>query len=145
MLRYKDMNKAMLEKGKFSRPEGFTLLEVMISICILMAGLLAVGTMQVTAIYGNSQANRVTKATSMAEEKMEELLSLEYTLASAHADLSQGNHPVAPVTDASGYTTTWTVEDNVLGNQNTKAITVTVTWQNKGMAKSTSLSSYLSF
>jgi type IV pilus assembly protein PilV len=127
-------------RDKNNRPgnqEGFTLLEVIIAISILTAGLLAVGTMQVSAIYGNSKANRVTEATSIAEDKLEQLLTLQYTLNSTSAHLSAGSHDGG---SASGYATTWFVTDNS-PSVNCKRITVTVTWNNG--TNQTSLSSYL--
>jgi len=119
---------------------GFTLLEVIMAISILTVGLLGVGAMQISAIYGNSLAGRITASTCMAEDKLEGLLSLEYTLTSTHEYLAEGEHPGG--IDASGYTTNWTVLNNS-PVPNTKEITVTVTWQDKGRTKSTSLSSYL--
>jgi type IV pilus assembly protein PilV len=137
-----NMAKRDLQEIKSIRQGGFTLLEVIVAISILMVGLLAVGTMQVSAIYGNSFAGRMTSATSIAEDKMEQLLSLQYTYTGTHPDLLAGTYPDPPVTDASGYTLTWTVvNDNPIAN--TKQITVTVTWRDKLVNKSTSLSSYL--
>jgi hypothetical protein len=98
--------------------------------------------MQVSAIYGNNIAGRMTAATSIAEDKMEQLLSLQYTYTATHPDLAEGAHPDAPAADASGYTLTWNVvNNNPVGN--TKRITVTVTWRDKWVNKNTSLSSYL--
>ncbi len=133
------MKSKVLKNITINRQGGFTLLEVIMAISILTVGLLAVGAMQVSAIYGNSLAGRMTEATSMAEEKLEELLSLEYTLTSTNADLEEGEHSGG--TDA-GYTTTWTVVNNS-PVPNTKEITVTVTWRDKFLTKSTSLGSYL--
>jgi len=136
------MKKMDLQQGKLKRQDGFTLLEVIVAISILMTGLLAVGMMQVSAIYGNSLARKITTGTSIAEDKIDELLSLQYTLLSTHDDLTEGNHPDAPTADAAGYTTTWTIVNNS-PFANTKTITVTVTWKDKWITKSTSLSSFL--
>jgi type IV pilus assembly protein PilV len=121
---------------------GFTLLEVIVAISILTVGLLAVGTMQVSAIYGNSFAGRVTAGTAVAQDKMEQLLSLPYTYTATHPDLAEGNHPDIPAQDSSGYTLTWNIVNNNPVS-NTKQITVTVTWKDKWVTKTTSLSSYL--
>ncbi len=43
---------------------GFTLLEVIVAIAILTFGLLAVASMQIGAIQGNSFAGRVTEGTT---------------------------------------------------------------------------------
>ena len=134
-----NMKKMILKKSGLERQGGFTLLEVIVAISILTVGLLAVGTMQISAIWGNSLSGKMTTATSVAEAKLEDLLSLEYTLTSTHEDLSEGNHDGGT---SSGYTTTWTVVNNS-PIVNTKTITVIVTWKDKWITKSTSLSSYL--
>jgi type IV pilus assembly protein PilV len=132
-------NNRLIQKKIKMGNEGFTLLEVIVAISILTVGLLAVGTMQVSAIYGNSIANKVTKATSIAEDKLEQLLTLQYSLTATHPDLSEGNH--GPI-DQPGYSMSWRVDNNT-PFPNTKAITVTVSWQDRWVTRSTSLSSYL--
>ena len=134
MVDINDPDKKSLRQG------GFTLLEVIVSISILAVGLLAVASMQVSAIYGNSNAGRITSGTSIAEDKIEQLLSLQYTLTSLDPDLAAGPHVGDTI---SGYATTWNVID-ASPVANCKTITVKVTWQDKGITRSTSLSSYMS-
>ena len=117
------------------KENGFTLLEVIVSIAILTFGLLAVASMQVRAIRGNDLASRITEASGWGQEKVEELLGLSYTDADL-ADLGatqhiEQNHPA-------GYTITWDVTANNPVN-NVKLIVVTVTWQDKGHTKTTQL------
>ena len=58
--------------------QGFTLIEILIAITVFAIGILAVGKMQITAIQGNSRANYLTEAATIAQSKMEELISLDY-------------------------------------------------------------------
>ncbi|MBE0569136.1 MAG: prepilin-type N-terminal cleavage/methylation domain-containing protein [Deltaproteobacteria bacterium] len=51
--------------------EGFSLLEVLISLVILAVGLLALALFQVTAIKGNSIASKWTTATQLTQERLE--------------------------------------------------------------------------
>lgn len=122
------------------KEKGFTLLEVIIAIAILTFGLLAVASMQTASIQGNSVANRLTEGTSWAQDKMEELL----TLADTHADLSDGSHgPETAMSGVNRYTVNWSVIDDVNPADpltSAKLIIVTVTWQDKGIAKSTQVS-----
>jgi prepilin-type N-terminal cleavage/methylation domain-containing protein len=57
---------------------GFTILEILIAISILAFGLLAVATMQATSIKGNSQAIGITEGITLAQDKIEEFIGLDY-------------------------------------------------------------------
>jgi len=58
-----------------SRPPqgGFSLLEVMVAIMLLSVGLMALVKMQTTAVASNAFGNRLTQATFLAQDKVEEL------------------------------------------------------------------------
>jgi type IV pilus assembly protein PilV len=111
--------------------KGFTLLEVIVAISILTFGLLAVASMQMTAIRGNYNASNITEATTVAQDRLENLMGLLYSdpLLDPGNDLSD---PAPP--SPSGYTITY----DVLNNNpmaNTRLIAVTVKWQDKGVQK----------
>jgi type IV pilus assembly protein PilV len=129
-----------MEKGTRSlkKENGFTLLEVIVSIAILTFGLLAVASMQVTAIRGNDFASRISEASAWGQEKVEELSGLSYT----DADLDPNGNPHAEQNPPAGYAITWNVDedpdldgDGSTDIPNVKLITVTVTWQDKGYTK----------
>ena len=67
---------------------GFTLLEVIIALFIFSVGLLAVASMQMTAIKGNYFSGTLTEASNWAADQMETLMSLPY----ADVDLAAGDH-----------------------------------------------------
>lgn len=140
------MKKSAAKTEKIKRQEGLTFMEVIVAISILTVGLLAVASMQISAIQGNSLAGRLTTGTSLAQDKIEELLLLPYTFTFTHPDLIDNNTHGGPHVEPnppSGYTIRWDVTDNIpFGN--TKSITVTVTWRDKGVYKTTTLSSYKS-
>jgi prepilin-type N-terminal cleavage/methylation domain-containing protein len=58
--------------------KGFTLLEVMIAVCVLGVGLLAIASMQLGAVNANAKASGVSEASALAEFQMETLMSLPY-------------------------------------------------------------------
>lgn len=58
--------------------EGFTLLEALIALLILGVGIMALSTLQLTAVKGNGQASRITSQTAYAVDAMERALALPY-------------------------------------------------------------------
>lgn len=111
-----------------SRPElgpaGFTLIEVMVGMLILVIGLLAISTMVPTAFTNLSSSAFDTQALAFAQKRLDELRALSY----GDSALSSGTHnDSAPAT---GYTQSYVVEvDPTLtpAVTGTKRVTVTVT------------------
>jgi len=93
----------------------------MIALTIFAVGMLAVATMQISAISVNARAKRLTQRTTYAQDKIEELVALPYT---DSGDLANGFHTEAANTD--GFTVSWTITDNN-PIPNVKSIVVTVT------------------
>ncbi len=131
------------------REKGFTLLEILIAITILMVGILAVAAMETTAIRGNSFSRDTTEATTWAKDKVEHLMSLPYDDVSLTdqdddadpTDLNQVGAGIAdygPETPASPYSLYWNVcRDWPISN--TKTIRVIVTWQDRGATRRVTL------
>jgi prepilin-type N-terminal cleavage/methylation domain-containing protein len=119
------------KKDRSDGESGFTLLEVIIAISILTFGLLAVASMQLTAIRGNYNASNITEATTVAQDRLELFLSQPYNT------LDEGTLPQV-IQD--GYTIDGTVTRLDATNANNgQIITVTVAWQDKGASKQTVL------
>ena len=116
------LNKKVTKRSKQMTNEGFTLVEVMIGMAIFLIGFLAVGSMQIAAINGNAGAREATEAATRATDQLETLIALPYD-----SIVSGG-----PVTDTDGaYPVRWDVVlDTPL--EDTKTITVTVDWQQRG-------------
>jgi type IV pilus assembly protein PilV len=131
--------------------QGFTLIEIMIAMVIFVVGMLSVAAMQTSATKGNNTANRSTRAFTWCSDRMEVLMSLPYTDANLVGAPDPGiTYTPAQTADGidndydgqideageSGVVNiTWNVVDNdgVAGAppppDNTKRITVTVTWR----------------
>jgi len=105
---------------------GFTLLEIIIAIFIFSIGLLAVVSMQMTAIKGNHFSGTLTEASNWAADQMERLMSLPYT----DDDLAAGDH-TADLRQEGIYGITWNVLEDDTTN-NTKTINITVAWTDRG-------------
>lgn len=123
--------------------KGFSLVEFMIAISILAIGLLAVAGLQSTAIRGNLLSKGTTSAILLAEKKMEEFKNTSF------ASLTNGTFqdPSNPLTDIGGsggrFNRSWTIS-TYSGSANMKQITITITWTEGGLSKSTSLDTVIS-
>lgn len=93
------------------REDGFTLLEVMVSMIIFATGLLMMVPMIVTSVRNNEFADMSTRAAHFIQAKMEEIKN-------THDFTSGYDHP-------EGMTRAWTVTDN---GPNLKTITVRMDW-----------------
>jgi prepilin-type N-terminal cleavage/methylation domain-containing protein len=108
--------------GKRNHEQGFTLIEILFAVAVLAFGLLAVSSLQGSAIRGNLMALDRTEAVAWAQTQMESLMALPYN------DVVSGGPTVQGI-----YTINW----NVINNDpifNCKRITVTVTYQEKKFA-----------
>lgn len=95
--------------------KGLSLLELLIAISLFTFGLLGSTALTVTVIKGNHLAKKVTEATILAQDKMEQLKRLSYNNLNTGSDSS------------SIYSIQWTTQDNT-PSQDMKTITVTVNW-----------------
>ncbi len=58
--------------------DGFTIIEVLISMVILVVALFSLSSLQTTSIGSNAAGQQTTIATMLAQDKLEELMSLDY-------------------------------------------------------------------
>jgi prepilin-type N-terminal cleavage/methylation domain-containing protein len=112
--------------GKAGFTSGFSLIEVMVALAVFSVGLLAIFSMQFSAIKTNAVARGVTENITVASAKAEQLMALSYE----HADLLAGSHQPAQSADGidnnldgdvdeageTGYLQVdWQVQDDCLG------------------------------
>lgn len=107
--------------------QGFTFVEVAVSIVILSLALLAMAGMQAIAIRGNAYAHQLSQGSAIAEDIVESLMLLPYNHTSFDDTTPEGifttyNDPKPPT----GHSVQWEVDIDALGN---KTINVNVTWQ----------------
>ena len=149
------------------KEEGYTLVEVLVALGILGFGLLAVATMQVTAIKINARASNLSHGTTLAQAKAEELMNLAYSSLVALDDDGDGtnqdadnngidddggNFGLNDTVDGGGSVTADDSELNVNGGYNifwnvavdepaakSARVRVIVTWTERGKNKRVSL------
>ena len=105
---------------------GFSLIEVVVALAVFSIGLLAIFSMQFSAIKTNAVGRGVTENITAATDKVEQLMALSYE----HADLTAGSHLVAQDVDGidnnldgrvdeageTGYLQVdWQIQDDCLG------------------------------
>lgn len=106
-----------------SNEEAFTLLEVLIAMVILSIGLLGMASLTVGILKGNRFSNDVTTATTLAQEKMEDI-----RLASETDYTSVVDETAAALSSPNDeYMRGVEVEDDVPAPR-MKTVTVTVLW-----------------
>jgi type II secretion system protein I len=113
------------KQGMQMEIKGFTLIEVLIVMAIFSIGILAVASMQMTSTKGNASARRMTEATALAENQIENLMQVSYD----HADLNPANNPHQSTQGP--YTVNWNVTEIDLdedGTNDSKTIDVAVNW-----------------
>ena len=115
----------MLNKSYETNDCGFTLMEVLITIVLLTVGLLGMAALTTGIIKGNKQSSRLTTATTLAQDKIEDVRRLGYS-----------NMPYADIETTEDYNT---ITDYPLFKRATstdadspgtymKTITITVYW-----------------
>jgi type IV pilus modification protein PilV len=121
MRSYQRFKKNCPKKRNFEA--GFTLIEVLFAVAVLAFGILAVSSLQGSAVRGNLMAFNRTEAVALAQTQMESLMALPYEDIEDGGPAVQGN-----------YSITWNVtDDNPI--ENCKLIEVTVNYSEKGIAR----------
>jgi type IV pilus assembly protein PilV len=109
---------------------GFTMMEILVSLIVLVIGMLGIMALQAATVKGNRTSRQLERAKVIAAEVMEDLRGYDVT-----------NPPTtqpAAVTTADGVTFTpaWVIED-LTGYDNLKRVVVTVTYAEDGDSSQT--------
>jgi type IV pilus assembly protein PilV len=118
---------------------GFSLIELLIAMCVLAIGMLAAASMQYSAVRNNTTGNTATQANMLAKATLEMLKSQDIESSA----LAVGDYVDPSPVDASGnpggiYNRTWRIDP--LGSS-TRRISVTVAWTKFGSTRQVTMRS----
>lgn len=91
-------------REKMTGNAGFSLIELMIAIAVFSIGILAVASLQVSAISGNAKGRMISEELAIAESQLEFLMAQPYATSPV---LNPDNAPYQAV--AGAYTMVWDV------------------------------------
>ena len=107
--------------------QGFTLIEVLIALLVLMVGMAGILSLQLTAMKATGFSRHATEASSLAEDKVEDLRTVPLT--SPRFATGSDRVDARGVLDTTGlYNRTWTITPQT----DTTIITVSVAWDERG-------------
>jgi type IV pilus assembly protein PilV len=107
----------------WKRTEGFTLIEVMIGMVILTIISLGLASLTVSTIRGNAFSQRLTTATTLAQDRLEQIKRLGY----GNAATAVGTEAYGTIASFTGFRRVTEVATNTPVT-NVTTVTVTVYW-----------------
>ena len=110
--------------------QGFSLVEVLITLFVFAVGVLAVALLLDMSIQKNGSARLMSEATEIAQYQMEKLMGASYR----DSELDASSSPFGPNTIGK-HSVSWAVQED-LPMSGMKTISLTVAWNNRGAAKS---------
>jgi prepilin-type N-terminal cleavage/methylation domain-containing protein len=102
--------------------KGFTLIEVLIAMAIMIIGLLAFWNMHVSATKSDAFSSRMSKAVFYAEQELEDLKSATFST------LSNGDYSDTVTDGPVTFVRKWTISDYSASLSSTKQVDITVGW-----------------
>ncbi len=113
--------KGVVKVNKSFKSNGFTLIEVLVSLVILAISLLALAGLMNTTTKNNAFGGRLTEAATFAQDKLEELRAMSWESISGNSDKVTGSTGII-------YDRSWEVGETDPKNDHLKKIEVTIRW-----------------
>jgi len=126
--------------GWAKKQVGFTIIEVLVAIVVLVVGLLAIANNTISVTRGNRISATYTTAINLAQKKMEEIKA--QSSFSNVTNIPDPNNPIT-ATGASGgiFTRTWSISNST--ESDLKQVDVTASWTEYGVTRTVRLSTYV--
>lgn len=129
----------MRDKGLFKRKKnkGFTLVELMFAVSVLLISILALLSGFFGALFLNNSSNNLTTAVNDAQYVLEQIKGLDYTCIQNNFD---GCYTLPEFSNLSDETVGLSC---VSAGTNMSKVNVTINWQDKQKTRSFSLATYI--
>ena len=111
-----------LQKNNLINDKGFSLIELMVAMVLIVVGLLAFGIFTGNMVAQDTKSERRTQAATYAQEQLENLKNQATT---GTLNTGTGTETLDGI-----YTRAWTVTNG--GNNNLSTISVTISWEGFG-------------
>lgn len=122
------MSLVIKPRGRCNRQRGFTLIEIMIAMLLLLVGVAGVLSLQLVSMRSTSFSRHATEATMVGEDKMEELMTmLGSELLALDGTSDEVNEMAIDTAAVDEYTRTVAVADSVI-TPGVLDVSVTVAW-----------------
>ncbi|MCK4326682.1 type II secretion system protein [bacterium] len=136
---------------KLIRSKGFTLLEIVIALAILVIGLVGVLALFPTGLRASKRAGDFTTAAILGQQRLESIKRAGYSLYSTDGwynwDVSgetEANAPAQPFPDQPDFSWNAEVTDTTFTpDLNLKGVNVIIYWQDRGQTRSENFFTYL--
>jgi len=110
------------------KSNGFSLIEVLISLVILAISLLALAALMTTTTKNNAFGGQMTEAATLAQDKLEELRVTQWGNINGGADVRTGSTRF-------NYARSWTVATNAIvpptPEPTLRTVTITINWNDR--------------
>ncbi len=132
----------MRDKGIFKRKKkrGFTLIELMLSVVILLISILALLSGFLGSLFLNNSSTNLTTAVNDAQNVLEQIKSLNYTTCIQN-NFAGGCYSLPVLTNLPGETVALSPAPTI--GPSISKITVKISWQDKQEIRSFSLATYI--
>lgn len=128
--------------SRISSKKGFTLIEIMVAIFLLLISLLGLLSLTTTVIKGNAFSKMTTMATTLAKDKLEDIKNKSYDNVVNATDYAASNGTVSGSSTGALYTRNCTVTPDMPA-ANMKSVNVQVSWTWSGTMHNVSASTII--
>ena len=124
------MSLVLRPRGRRKPQQGFTLIEVMIALLLLLIGVAGVLSLQMVSVRATSFSRHATEATIVADQKMDELMTVITTNTTFFVSGTDNVDEMSRTDGSDIFTRTWTLTPDA--TPGVTHVRVVITWLERG-------------